>query len=600
MALKTPTELDFDIILNNLKEHLKSQDEFKDWDFEGSGVTALLRVLAYTTQQNAMLAHMQVNEGFLGSAQIRSSVVGHAERLSYLPRPAKASEILLDITVNAPVSNPPQNLVLPRSFPFSTAVGDEDFVFYTEDETIGTLENGLYIFNEVKVIQGERKTFRYRVDAFSPTQRFTLPDTFVDVSRMVVNVFDSELGNDFERYLDATDVLNVDGQARVYFLTEDGTGRYQIRFGDGVLGRSLTEGQYVEADYLITDGTVANGATRFSANNSVNGLAVQSVSPSEDTPVSSGGQDPEDIDEVRLNAPQAFTTRSRAVTAQDYRTTLLTRFPELQDIVVWGGEDNDPPVYGAVFIAATPEPSENKKKEIIKFLKDRNMVTVSPKFVQNDTTDLNIEVVFKHNPNLSNRTQSELETLVRQTVVNFVKTNLNRYDNVVRYSNLLSAIDNTAPEILNSAVYAKMSKTFTPSPNVSRSYEIRFANAIFSKSLSEPVLESSDFLYNGVSVFLSNDKDRVDLLLSETGQVFKRGVGEIRFERGVVSLDAFEFQSSAPVEVMARPMNFDLFSVLNRTVSVQETNITARGTVDTIALFGQAGVRDFQPTPQRL
>lgn len=603
MTLKRTTELDFFQIKENLKTYLKGKPQFADVDFEGSGINVLLDALAHNTQYNAMLAHMTLNESFIDSAQIRSSVVSHAEKLGYAPFSARAAETEIDITITGTEASP-DSLTISKDYLLTTQVGDNSFDFLVDQDYTATkgLDN-TYTISNVRIFQGEKKSIKFRVDIQKPTQEFELPVTYVDMSKLTVRVSASETTTETTVYASSSSVLRLTGDSLVYFVSEDGSGKYRISFGDGIIGRKLEGGEVVTIDYYVTDGALANGARTFSPTTTIGGLSAISVSLSDGFTRASQGIDPEEIESIRLNAPRAFATKGRAVTAIDYKNLLLTNFDFIEDLAVWGGEDNNPPQYGKVFVSVKPKVgtalTASAKGEILKFLQDRAVVTVIPEMVDPAITKLALDVLFKYDPTQTVYTRGELETLVANSVLSFINTNVNRYDSVIRYSNLLAAIDSTLPEILNSIVYVTMKTDVTPFTGASATYDFSFANPIDDENSTDPVLQTSPFTYNGIVVEL---KDRIsgdvnvrtiDIVKLDNGNVVKAEAGTVDLSAGRIVLPDLVIDSTETIEIKATPKNFDIYSVLSNIVDVKAEDISVVGTTDSIAIRGSGATIDY-------
>ena len=351
------TELDFDDIKNNLKNFLKRQNEFTSYDFEGSGLNILLDVLAYNTHYNALNAHYSLNESFLDSAQIRGNVVTRAKLLGYIPRSDLSPRAVVNITVdltnsqfdNVNFGNP---LTLARGTKLRTVLPDgEEYKYIVLNNNTVNDTGRKYIFNNVTLVEGELRELKYRVDNDIENQKFQLSDVNADTSTLRVRVQSNENSNSFDIYTQFESLDNVDSNSKVYYLQENPSGFYEIYFGDGVTGRKPTNNEIVTIDYVITSGDESNGATSFSMVDLVSGYSA-------DTPVtvsaSVGGVEKETTESIRFNAPLTFITQNRAVTAEDYASIIKKNFSNIDSISTWGGEDNDPPDYGKVYLSIKP------------------------------------------------------------------------------------------------------------------------------------------------------------------------------------------------------------------------------------------------------
>jgi len=347
--IKNVTELDFDQIKDNLKAFLSTQDKFADYDFDGSSLNILLDVLAYNTQYNAMLAHMNANEAFLDSAQRRSNVVSHAKSLGYVPSSARASTAYLNVYIKSDNTGPAQ-ITMPKGTVFTGLIGTTQYTFVTNQSyTVSKSAIFDYTFS-VEAKQGSIKTNTFRVDGNNVYQKFTIPDTMVDTTTLLVRVRPSVASTTYTTYTHYGNIVNLTADSKVYFVQENSNGEYEVYFGDGVIGYKPAAGSIVEIAYVSTVGSEGNGAKTFSINSTVNGLTVTSVTNSTGFTRTQDGADKEAIDSIRFNAPRSFASQNRAVTATDYATILKAEYDFIEDVSIWGGEINVPPVYGKVYI----------------------------------------------------------------------------------------------------------------------------------------------------------------------------------------------------------------------------------------------------------
>ena len=460
------TELDFDQIKQNLKNYLKTQTEFSGYDFEGSGLSTLLDVLAYNTHYNAMAAHFSLNEAFLDSAQIRGNVVTRAKLLGYTPRSVLAprATVTLVVDVLSEVGTKPTNLSLPRGTKLSTTVAGETFqyvVLSTQSAQRNTVTNSsnvitsdTYTFTNVVIAQGAYKSLRYRVDNDIENQKFQLSDSDTDTSTLRVRLQENEESTSFDIYTKFETLLNVDSTSKVYYLQENSGGYYEIYFGDGVTGRKPNNNNIVTVDYIFTEGEESNGANTFSMVDTIGGFSNITLTT---VAAAAGGAEAETKESIRFNAPLTFTSQNRAVTSDDYRAIIQREITNISSISCWGGEDNDPPDYGKAYIAIRALVAETlttaEKLEITgTILKGKNVVSITPEIVDPNYTYLELDVFFKYNPNLTDRTAVELTSVVRDTISDYNFNNLNKFDGVFRHSQLLKLIDNSDPAIQNSTV----------------------------------------------------------------------------------------------------------------------------------------------------
>ena len=439
--IKNVTELDFDQIKTNLKVFLSSQEKFNDYDFDGAGMNVLLDVLSYNTQYNALLAHMTMNEAFLDSAQIRSNAVSHAKNLGYTPRSRSAAAAKLNVTVTGD-SESPATISIPKGYNFTGQIGSSTYTFVTNAAFNANKSqfNNQYVFNQIQAYEGKLVNLTYRVDNKEQFQKFRIADPNIDTSTMVVRVRDSLTSSDYVSYTHYDNILNVNNESKIYYLQENGNNQYEFYFGDGVLGYQPSTGQVVELTYISTNGIEGNGAKTFTANSSIGGFTSILVVNSDGFEKTLTGAEKETIDSIKFNAPKLFAAQDRAVTSQDYRSILLANFDYIEDISVWGGETAVPPVYGKVYISIKPNDAElltdSTKSSIARFLKDKNVGSVTAEVVDPDYTYLNIEAFFKYDSHNTSRTKTQLESAVNQVIQNYNDTALKKFDGVFRQSQL--------------------------------------------------------------------------------------------------------------------------------------------------------------------
>ncbi len=397
------TELDFDEIKKNLKNFLKSQSEFNDYDFEGSGLNVLLDVLSYNTHYNAMAAHYSLNEAFLDSAQIRGNVVTRAKLLGYTPRSVLSPRASINLVVDASLESGdrPQLIILKRGTKFTSTVSGVTYDFSTLDNISATLDttNNTYTFNGVQLAEGRHKSLLYRVDNDIENQKFQLSDKDADTSTLRVRVQDNEQSTSYNVYTKFESLLKVDETSQVYYLQENPNGFYEVYFGDGVTGKQPVNDNIVTVDYVYTHGEEANGASSFSFADTIVGLTGSSVYTVTTVTNAAGGTEPESIESIRFNAPLTFTSQGRAVTSEDYKSIILKSFSNISSISTWGGEDNDPVDFGTVYVAIKPLTAQtlsDGEKASIKdtILKGKNVVSITPEIVDPNFTYLELDILL--------------------------------------------------------------------------------------------------------------------------------------------------------------------------------------------------------------
>lgn len=592
------SELDFENIKGNIKEFFKSQNTFQDYNFEGSALNSLVDVLAYITHYNAINANIGINETFLETAQSRGSVVGHARQLAYTPRSTTGASAIVNVVVNDPNL---QVLTLPKYHRFRTAVDGVSYIFVTTQSytTVdGTFEN-------VKITQGVVKTTEYVFDETS-AERFIIPDKNVDTSTLTVNVRDSVGSSTVITYNRAKNVTTITGNSRIFFLNETFDGRYEVTFGDGVIGRALTNGNLIEITYVVSDGDETNGANFFTSIDSIGGSTNVSVLTINQA---SGGLPRETNEEIKHRAPLTFASQNRAVTPDDYKAIILENFNNVKSLVVWGGEDNDPPQYGKAFISIRPAVGETLSTAERDFIVDqiirpKAVVSVTPIFVDPIYTYVSLEVFYKYNQSETSLSLAQLNNKVRQSINTYNDNALGRFDGVLRYSSLLRSVDTADKSIINSFARVYMKKRFIPIVNQNVRYELEFSSPIYrTESQKSVIYKSTVFTYAGEQCTLQdyvNDRGerRVRVIRGS-------GVNQITIASDVGFVDAAagkivltQFNPSAFIgpfiEITVIGDSNDVAPRRNNLVAIDMNDVVITGSSDTISTGSAAGGLNYE------
>ena len=606
------TELDFDQIRSNLKTYLEGQTQFQDYDFNGSGMSTLIDVLAYNTFYNAFNANVQSNELYLETAQVRNNVVSHAKTLGYVPRSVTSSFATLDVTVNNPVGSP-STLTVDRGTVFSTRIDDKTYAFVNlEAQTINPVD-GVYKFSNLIVNQGKIRSFEYVVDNTSLGKSYEIPDANVDTASLIVKVRPNRASDDEATYARVTNVVDVDGESQVYFLQEGLDGKFEVYFGDGIFGKSVEAGNVIELEYLVTDGEVANGASVYALEGNVEGNTNVTVTT---VARSAGGSDREEIDSIKFNAPLSFLSQNRVVTADDYVTIIKNNYSNADSVAVWGGEENDPPQYGSVFVSIKPKNAETldeaQKQFIIDdILKTKNLVSITPQLVDPSYTYLSLEVFFKYDPNLTSLTSGELQQKVAQVISDYNDTDLKQFDGVFRHSKLLGLIDDSDASILNTTIRVFMQKRFVPTTGQALKYTLEFSSPLYTTLSNEDVIESTAFTYNGFTSFFEDiQPDLVEGTTQHRLQIYRfagnqkiiqvQDAGYIVPEEGLVILSSFNPESFVGdyITITSSPDSNDVAPKRNQLLQIDMNQVTIEPQVDTIATGGVVAGIGYQTTPR--
>ena len=602
MNIKNVTELDFDQIKTNLKAFLSTQDKFSDYDFDGASINILLDLLSYNTQYNALLAHMNINEAFLDTAQMRPNIVSHAKSLGYTPRSARTSDAYLTVVVTGDSSGLSQ-LQIPRGTVFQGLVGNSQYSFVTNESFLANKDAfNKYTFNVIAK-EGTIKTYSYRVNNSRPNQKFILPDLTVDTSTVIVQVRQSIASTANEIYTHYTNIVSLEPETKAYFLQENYSGNFEIYFGDGYLSFNPPTGNIVDVAYISTNGSDGNGAANFSINGTVGGYSGISVVRQSGFNVTNSGAEKESSESIKFSAPKVFSAQNRAVTAEDYKSILQNEFDFIQDISVWGGDVNDPPVYGKVFISVKPYGvdyiSTTNKTVLAQFLSGKNVGSITAEILNPDYTYITMDVFFKYDNNATSRTKQQLEAAVRQSLINYDAESLGKFEGVLRYSKMLRAIDDTDPGIMNSFARMSMHKHLNPSTNVLSDYVLKFSSQIYLNSTDEYTMSSNTFTYNNITSDLvdipdvNNYPERIiQIRNASTKAIIRQNVGRIYPLSGIVKLNGIIIESKAPILIFVTPNSNDIAPKFNQVINIEFNEIpgvTVTGEEDLIASLGAQG-----------
>jgi len=557
----TSTQLDFTEIKNKLKTYLAQDTQFSDYNFEASGLSNILDVLAYNTHFNALTANFALNESFLSTAQLRSSVVSHAATLGYAPRSRTASraEVQLSINLNG-VANRPSSVIIGAGTSFTSSVGDITYTYQTIEDYVATDNgSGLYQFLNtagsltIPLFEGTLKTKTFYVGEVGERQLYVIPDDTIDTSTAAVNVFDTTNGASFSAYTSINTAVSVTSTSRYYSINEAPNGYYELNFGDGIsFGKAPVAGNKIVVSYLSCLGAEANGGSTFTPTSQVsvlgNGynLSVTTITNSVT------GAPKQSIESVRQNAPIAFAAQQRLVTADDYRAIIQSNFSTVTDAIAWGGEDNTPAEFGSVFVSLVFE--DNTSAAAIASIKDQivqqitnnlSIISIDTKFTDPTTTYLELVASFNFDPNLTGATIKSTEANVLGVINGYVSSNLKKFSGVFRRSELLAEIDDISAAILNSRVSVKLQQRFTPTLNVKTSYDIYFPNELAAPSAVDYTVTTSTFRFNGKVCSIKNKLNDTKLqVINSVGEVEVDNIGSFDNLQGKIIITGF-----APTEI---------------------------------------------------
>lgn len=557
----TSTALDFENIKTRLKTYLAQKDEFSDYDFEASGLSNILDVLAYNTHFNGLLANFAVNESFLNTAQLRSSIVSHAESLGYRPRSITSSKAVINVYVDlSSVAGRPQTVELPVGTRFkaknqSQEFEETEFEFRTRQRYIATDDGtGIYEFvdangsNNVEVYEGTPKTKTFLVDSITEDALYVIPDQTIDTASLEVRVYESATSDSYDVYFPLQTAITVNAQSEFYDIKESPNGYYEINFGDGVsFGKKPAVGNKIVVSYTSSSGGDANGSNEFTGISQlpINGNAYDLLISSQE--VSAGGQSKESVESIRKLAPVQFAAQQRLVTSLDYKGMILSNFTEVKDVSVWGGEDNVPIDYGKVYVSlqfkdnVSSVTQEQVKNNIVSnFTDNLSVMSITPKFVDPIDTFLELQVRFNYDPELTAKNPAQISETVRSYVINYFSNRFGVFGEVFRRSNLLTEIDEVERSILNSRIETSIQQRFTPTIGQSALYEIFFPVLLSPPDADQYIIRSSPFTYLGKTCVFQNELNSEKIqIVSGISNVVVDNAGYYEYKKGRIVLESF-------------------------------------------------------------
>jgi len=594
------SQLDFDGIKDNLKTFLSQQDEFTDYDFEGSGMNILLDVLAYNTHYLGFNANMLANEMYLDSADQRSSVVSLAKQVGYTPRSASSARATINILMNNATGS---SVTMTRGTKFTTTVDDTNYSFVNNADISISPQDGVYQFSDLEIYEGTYLNYKYTANTSDKDQRFIIPNNNVDTTTLTVKVQESSSDSTTNTYKLASGITNIDSTSKVYFLQEVENGRFEVYFGDGVLGEAIADGNIIILDYITCNRDEPNGATSFTLSGTINGFADVSITTQG---VAAGGDAPETIKSIKYNAPRDYTSQDRAVTAEDYKVLVKSLYANAQSVQVYGGEDAAVPDYGKVYISIKAKSGSNltevTKVSLVKSLKSYAVASVTPVIIDPETTFITLTTTFKYDSSATTKDISTIETNVTDAILAYNTSTLEDFTGMFRYSAVGQVIDGADTSILSNITKVKLYKNMTPTLNSGLKYTLSFNNAFFNphsghNSTAGGIVTSTGFKINNDNStnehFLDDNGEGVIRVyyLNGTVRVYTDATyGTIDYTTGEIILNSANITSisnvdgaaSTRIRVTVQPDSNDVVPVRNQVLSIDTANSTITGSVDEI------------------
>ena len=608
------TQLDFDSYKDSLKTFLRSQDRFKDYDFDGSNLSVLLDVLSYNTYQNAFYLNMVSNEMFLDSAKLRDSVISHAKELNYLPRSFRSSSAVIQLVITSTDAEK-RSIVIPKGTSFTSRVDDFTYNFSTTENYVITNRTPagsslVYESEPIRIYEGNYLSDTYTVNYDRPLV-YKISNKRVDIESLSVTVFEDN-GTTVQTYKRATSLFGHDGNSKVFFLQPGIGDTYEVVFGDGVVGRKPKNNSACIIEYRTCNGELPNGAFKFintaRIDNEPN-IVIETITAASDGAVA------EDLNSIKYNAPRAFTTQERAVTSEDYENLLKANFPEINAVVAYGGEDATPPQFGRIFLSIDLDEVDGlpkiKEAEYKRFLRSRSSVAIEPLFVSPDYTYLYVNTNIKYNINLTGLNPEDIRTFVIDSILNHASTNLNNFGRTLRYSRFIRDIDSAEASIISNETKIELIKYLTPvlsttvtgsatttsgslvslatsgvvssGQNVTIDFKNALQNDIPGKDSEYltgdiHVVSSSTFTYNGLSnCRLEDDGDGVMRIVNTSGTNNRTilNVGTVDYDTGIIRINNFNITNytGTSLKIYAKPRTLDITSVQNVILNILENDV---------------------------
>lgn len=594
----TVSELDFDNIKANLKNFLRGQEVFQDYDFEGSGLSVIIDLLAYNTHYNAIYNNLSINEMFLDSARKRNSVVSIAKSIGYRPTSAICARATVDIQINSP-----SPFLIPLNSIFTTFVNSRMYVFYNTSALYSASTNPSVIFNNVELIEKKDDlSFKYTV---ASGVKYIIPNKYVDLSTLRVVVRENSQSSIVTYFSLADSLVNITNDSKVYWIKEIDGGLYELVFGNGVLGSSLDNGNVVNINYAVSSLDAPNGARLFAFDN--NNVTITTTSPA------SGGSLPEDIESIRFNAPRSYSTQNRGVTSDDYKSLIYTNFSEAKSVSVWGGEDNIPPIYGKTYICIKPKSSDNlttaQKDFILKtVLPSKNVLTIMPVLVDPDYIDIILTTTVYYNELNTNRTAETIKTVVQDAILNYDALELQKFDGLFRYSKLSTIIDTCEDSIVSNITTVTLKRAITPKYNIPAEYSINLINPIYFSGTDENNVLSSGFYIeeNAYVHFVCDDglgSMRLFYLDENNFRIYvNNSLGTVDYAKGIIKFSNLKVSSIVGNVwyLYIKPSSNDVISALTQIIQISSDDLVVNVISDKTTSGDLRGGTNYTFTTSRI
>ena len=571
------TDIDFDGIKRNLQTFLSSQTELQDYNYESSAMQTIINLLAYNTYYNAIYTNFVANEMFLDSALIRENVVSRAKMLGYTPTSNRGASAR--IQVNVQPNDSPTSITVPANTAFTTIIDNITYTFSTStSSTIPQNSNGDFV-STITVTEGDAAQESYVVSTNSPV-RYYINNIDVDTTSLKVTVQESSSNTSTTTFSLANDLTTINGNSAVYFIDESVGGKYEVTFGDGILGKQLRDSNIIRFNYRVSNGAELNGTNTFTGPSSIAGYSTYTFSVVERA---NGGADKQSIESIKFNAPRSYQSQNRAVTTNDYKNIVLGLAPDIRAVNVWGGELNKPPIYGKVFVSALPSSGDalttSRKREIESLLNDSNTVTIEAVLV--DPTYLYVipEVEVYYNPNKTNKSADTLLNQVDSVLNNFNENDLGYFNSTYYVSELIKKIDKIDDSVVSAYVKTNMQKRFIPTTTAATSYVLNFNNAIYNPHPGHRyALSSTSFTYEGFTCYIDDDGNgavRIYRLVQGVRTYVNSNAGTVNYASGRVDLTSLLITAYVgdAIKVTAVPRDYNITTITNQIIQIADADV---------------------------
>jgi hypothetical protein len=574
------SELDFNDIKTSLKTYLKEQDQFTDYDFDGSAINVLLDILAYNTHYNAMYTNLAINEMFLDSASKRDSVVSIANNYGYLPVSRTCAKATINMAI-ALGSSTSTSISVAKYSPFTSTVNGVEYKFYTLSEHTAISDGTNYTFTGINLYEGTPVTEKFTVFTNSLN---VLQNKNIDVNTIRVTVQDISTSFSSSVYTYSEKITTLVPTSKSYFIKETEGGKYEIYFGKDNLGKEPGVGSVVIVEYMVTNGEVANGLSLFT----YSGANLPSQPVITVISAATNGREAETIDEIKYNVSHKFKTQDRAVTANDYIDIIRTAYPDIDAINCWGGEKMSPPMYGKIYISIKPKTSlfltPSEKNYITEsIIAPKSMLGVSPVLLDPIYTNVYVNTTIYYDPALTNKSSSQLRELVRQAIVEYNDTKLQDFNNMLRYSRLVRIIDDADISIINNITTIEIRRIVDVIFNINARYKIDMGNPIYFSGVPEEAVMTNGFYIDNTQVKHYIDDDAAGNLRlfyyneADYTKVFKDlKIGTVEYDTGFLDIPNIFISGvvESDLEIIIKPQSNDVVSKHNQIVDINTINIT--------------------------